>query len=110
MSLYVQPVTELVRLYGSGSYDNKDPYQATVTLLYEDSTTVTLVGLCGRFSPTNYDELLVYLRDKGIITVRAERRGVWKTDKLVNILKKRKLPCIAKLATHCSHQNQTTET
>ncbi len=102
MSLHVQPVTELVRFYDKGSYENKDPYISTVTLLYEDINTVTLVGLCGRFSPSNYDELLLYLRDKGVINVKAERRGIWKTDKLVNILKKRKLTCIVKLATHCS--------
>lgn len=74
-SIHVQPLIELVRCYGEGSYEDKSPYVATVNLLYENTDTVILSGLCGKFNKDLYLLLWEYLSGKNICYIKIERKG-----------------------------------
>lgn len=75
MTIHVQNITQLVRWYDVGSFEEKSEYAATATLLYENSHTVMVIGLTGQFNKKFYLLLWKYFNDNGITHMKIERKG-----------------------------------
>ena len=82
MTINVQPVTEIIRVYDIGSYEEKSPFQGVATLLYENSDSVIIQGMHGNFTRRIFKEIARYLEDKGVIQFKMYRHGELKTINL----------------------------
>lgn len=78
MAIHVQPISELVRMYKKGTYEERSKYDAVATIVYEGLYTVSIQGLNGSISRDDLRELRDYLRRRGVSTIKMERRGVCK--------------------------------
>lgn len=71
--MVVNPVVEHVRWYDEGSYDNKDPYETILTVLWVDSETIALQGLRGTFNAQRKLELIEHYKSRGVTKAYFER-------------------------------------
>lgn len=77
MTIHVQNLTQLVRCYEDDcSYEDRSPYVATATLVYENEHTVHVVGLTGQFNRKFYIQLWEYFNSNNITCIKIERKGV----------------------------------
>jgi len=66
-------LTSQIRFFKEPTTDPFAPYDAICTLTWESADTVWLVGLHGDFNRKFVRELLSFLHDRGVTTVKAFR-------------------------------------
>tara|TARA_R100001594_G_scaffold1048_3_gene4377 strand:- start:4063 stop:4311 length:249 start_codon:yes stop_codon:yes gene_type:complete len=82
MSIHASPLTEIVRYYEKGSYEDKDPYDLVFTMVWDTSTQVTLHGLKGKMTRDIHKQLASYFKSRGIKSYRTLRHNKWKVTQL----------------------------
>lgn len=74
--MHVKTLVEHVRFYSEGlSYENKDPYNTILTVVWLDDNTISLQGLRGEFDSKKKLQLIQYYKNKGVTKAYYEREG-----------------------------------
>lgn len=73
MSVHVQHHTATLRVYGPGSYENMDQYNALLHVIFIEPEVAVISGALGRLSRTDIDDVIHTLAEWGARTIFARR-------------------------------------
>ena len=72
--MHITPLVEQVRFYSdSYTFENKDPYDTLLTVVWLDHETVSVQGLIGNFNAIRYKSLLKAYKERGVKKVMFNR-------------------------------------
>ncbi len=71
-------MSQLVRWYRVGSYDERSKYDAVCTLVHISDSVVMIEGLCGKINRQFWIELRAKIKSLGYTETLINRHGEWK--------------------------------
>lgn len=82
ISIDIQDLTQIIRVYEDGSYEERSSYIACATIIFHSKTEVSVTALSGNVTRDAYIKVWNYLYDKGVKVLHFDREDIRHTKEI----------------------------